>query len=59
MVIANMIPRGKEIALIDALVTAGANVNYQAEGGETPLIGAASLRAEDVGLRFLECGCSP
>lgn len=59
MVIASVIPRGKEVALIDALLTAGANVNHQAESGETPLIGAASLSAEDVGLRLLEGGARP
>jgi uncharacterized protein len=50
---------GKEIALIDVLLKAGADCNHQASNGETPLIGAASLAAEDVGLRLLECGAQP
>ena len=51
--------RGKEIPLIDALLAAGADCNHQASNGETPLIGAASLDAEDVGLRLLDAGARP
>ena len=51
--------QGKEIALIDALLEAGAECNHQASNGETPLIGAASLAAEAVGLRLLEAGAEP
>ncbi len=51
--------RGKELPLIEALLEAGADCNYQAANGETPLIGAASLDAEDVGLRLLEAGAEP
>jgi ankyrin repeat protein len=51
--------RGKELPLIEALLAAGADVNHQASNGETPLIGAASLDAEDVGLRLLEAGARP
>jgi hypothetical protein len=50
---------GKGIALMDVLVKAGADCNHQASNGETPLIGAASLAAEDVGLRLLESGAQP
>jgi hypothetical protein len=51
--------RGREIPLIEVLLEAGADPNYEAENGETPLIGAASLNAEDVGLRLLEAGARP
>jgi hypothetical protein len=52
--------KGKELPLVDALVRAGANVNFQKPGkGETPLIGAASLAAEDVGIALLEAGADP
>lgn len=51
--------RGTEMPLIEALLEAGADCNYQAPNGETPLIGAASLGAEDVGLRLLEAGAEP
>jgi hypothetical protein len=54
------LPKGKELPLVDALVRAGANVNFQKPGkGETPLIGAASLAAEDVGIALLEAGADP
>jgi uncharacterized protein len=51
--------RGKELPLIEALLEAGADCNYRAANGETPLIGAASLSAEDVGLRLLDAGAQP
>lgn len=50
---------GRALPLVEALLAAGANCNYQAPNGETPLIGAASLGAEDVGLRLLDAGASP
>jgi hypothetical protein len=54
------LPKGKELPLVDALVRAGANVNFHKPGkGETPLIGAASLAAEDVGIALLEAGADP
>ena len=48
--------RGKELPLVEALLAAGSDCNHQATNGETPLIGAASLGAEDVGIRLLEAG---
>jgi Ankyrin repeats (many copies) len=51
------LPRGKELPIVEALLEAGADYNYMAR--ETPLIGAASLNAEDVGLRLLEAGADP
>src|SRR5258708_3222108 len=51
---------GKELPMIEALIQAGANLDFQRDGkGDTPLIGAASLGAEDVGLRLLEAGAKP
>ena len=44
------------LALVDVLLEAGANVNGHPSNGETPLLGAASLDAEDVGLRLLDAG---
>lgn len=44
------------LALIEVLLDAGANVNDRSEKRETPLIGAASLSAEDVGLRLVDAG---
>ncbi len=46
----------RSVELVDVLLAAGADVNYQASNGETALIGAASLHAEDVGLRLMEAG---
>jgi hypothetical protein len=52
--------RGAELPLIDALIHAGADLDFQRNGeGDTPLIGAASLAAEDVGLRLLDAGANP
>ena len=59
MLIAGTLPRGKEIPLVEVLLSAGADANHQAANGETPLIGAASLGAEEVGLRLLEAGARP
>ena len=51
---------GKELPLMEALIQAGANVDFQRNGeGDTPLIGAASLGAEEVGLRLLGAGAKP
>jgi len=52
--------RGAELPLIDALIHAGADLDFQRDNkGDTPLIGAASLGAEDVGLRLLDAGANP
>ena len=52
--------RGEELALVNALIEAGADLNFDRDGkSETPLIGAASLGAEDVGLRLLDAGAKP
>jgi uncharacterized protein len=48
--------KGNGVMLVDVLIAAGADVNHRAANGETPLIGAASLWAEDVGLRLIDAG---
>lgn len=55
---------GAEIPLLDALIEAGADLNFQRDRdddrkSDTPLIGAASLGAEDAGIRLLEAGARP
>jgi uncharacterized protein len=52
--------KGRELPVIDALIEAGAQLDFQRNGkGDTPLIGAASLGAEEVGLRLLKAGANP
>jgi hypothetical protein len=52
--------KGKELPIVEALLEAGSDVNFLREGDhETNLIGAASLGAEDVGIRLLEAGAQP
>ena len=64
MLFGGTLPRGKEIPLVDVLLDAGADLDFQrsredGKKGDTPLIGAASLGAEDVGLRLLAAGAKP
>src|SRR6516165_8263566 len=64
MLFEGTLPKGREIPLVDALLDAGADVDFQrsredGKKAETPLIGAASLGAEDVGLRLLAAGAKP
>jgi hypothetical protein len=64
MLFEGMLAKGKELTLVDVLLDAGADLDFQRsreEGkkGDTPLIGAASLGAEDVGLRLLAAGAKP
>jgi uncharacterized protein len=52
--------KGKELPLVHALIGAGADLNFQRDGkGDTPLIGAASLAAEDVGIALINAGANP
>ena len=49
--------RGKELPLADALIESGTDVDFQVDSkGDTPLLGAASLGAEALGLRLLNAG---
>jgi hypothetical protein len=60
MLFQNKLKRGAELPMIDALIHAGADLDFQRNGkGDTPLIGAASLAAEDVGIRLLDAGANP
>jgi ankyrin repeat protein len=61
MLFEGALEKGKELPLVDALIEAGADVDFHLneEKRETPLIGAASLGAEDVGLRLLTAGAAP
>jgi hypothetical protein len=60
MLFAGTLQRGKELPLVDALIEAGSDLNFNKGGkSETPLIGAASLGGEDVGLRLLDAGARP
>ena len=54
-----VLPKGKELGLVEVLIQAGADLNFQKEGKDTPLIGAASLGAEEVGLKLLDAGARP
>lgn len=60
MLFAGTLQKGKELALVDEIIEAGSDLNFNKDGkGEAPLIGAASLGAEDVGLRLLDAGARP
>jgi hypothetical protein len=60
MLFQSTLKREAALPLIDALIQAGADLDFQRDGkGDTPLIGAAGLLAEDVGIRLLEAGASP
>lgn len=64
MLFAGTLANGKEAPLVDALLEAGADLDFQrsredGKKGDTPLIGAASLGAEEVGLRLLAAGAKP
>ena len=57
MLFENTLQKGRELPLLEVLIQAGANVDFQQNGkGGTPLIGAASLGAEEVGLKLLDAG---
>jgi len=60
MLFAGTLQKGKNCHLSKRSFRAGADLNFNKDGnGETPLIGAASLGAEDVGLRLLDAGAKP
>jgi ankyrin repeat protein len=57
MLFESTLAEGRETPLVDALISWGANLDFQVDGkGDTPLIGAASLGAEEVGIRLVEAG---
>ncbi len=63
MLFEGILKKGKELALVEVLIQAGADLDFQRDGkngkSDTPLIGAASLGAEEVGLRLLDAGARP
>jgi ankyrin repeat protein len=60
MLFQGTLKRGVELPLIDALILAGADLDFQPKAkSDTPLIGAASLAAEDVGIRLINAGANP
>jgi uncharacterized protein len=64
MLFQGTLPQGKEIPLVDALLDAGADLDFQrsredGKKGDTPLIGAASLGAQDVGIKLVHAGAKP
>jgi hypothetical protein len=64
MLFGGTLKKGKELPLIEALIETGADLDFQREHedgkmSDTPLIGAASLAAEEVGLRLLDAGARP
>lgn len=60
LVFNGVLPKGKEMPLVDTLLAAGSDPDFgKGDRHETNLIGAASLGAEDVGLRLLEAGADP
>ena len=64
MLFEGALQKGKELPLVEALVQAGADLDFQrnredGKKSDTPLIGAASLAAEEMGLRLLDAGARP
>ena len=60
MIFNGTLPSGKELPLVDTLIQAGSELDFNKDGqSETALIGAASLGAEEVGLRLLDAGARP
>jgi len=57
MIFEQKLDQSEALPLLNALIAARADLDFQRNGkGDTPLIGAASLGAEDVGLRLLDAG---
>jgi uncharacterized protein len=60
LVFNGVLPKGTEMPLVEALLEAGSDVDFgKGDKHETNLIGAASLGAEDVGIRLLDAGADP
>ena len=57
MLFEGTLKQASALPIIDTLIRSGADLNFQRNGkGDTPLIGAASLGAEDVGLPLIDAG---
>jgi hypothetical protein len=57
MLFEGTLKKGQELPLVEALIQAGADLDFQKNPrADTPLIGAASLAAEEVGLKLLDAG---
>jgi hypothetical protein len=60
MLFEGVLQKGMEMPLVEALLEAGADVNSRVhDKQDTPLIGAASLGAEEVDVRLLDAGVRP
>jgi len=59
MLFNGVLQKGTELELVEVLIRSGAALNFQNEGRDTPLIGAASLGAEEVGLSLMDAGARP
>src|SRR5258708_22323334 len=64
MLFEGTLQKGRELPLVEALILAGADLDFQrnredGKKSDTPLIGAASLAAEEVGLRLVDAGARP
>lgn len=64
MLFKGTLKRGAELPLIDTLIEAGADLDFQRDRedgrkSDTPVIGAATLAAKEVGLRLLDAGAKP
>jgi uncharacterized protein len=60
VVFSGVLPKGKELPIVEALLEAGSDVDFgKGDNHETALLGAASLGAEDVGIRLLDAGADP
>ena len=55
MLFNGVLPKGKELGLIEVLIQAGADLNFQKEGKGTPLIGGREPRSG--GSRAQAVGC--
>lgn len=60
MLFEGTLQKGKELPLVEALLGAGSDVDFRIDDKrDTPLIGAVSLGAEEVGIRLLDAGAQP
>lgn len=60
LVFNGVLAKGTEMPLVEALLEAGSDPDFgKGDRRETNLIGAASLGAEDIGLRLLDAGADP